>query len=180
VIHTNDELYGNGSSDPTAKNSTGFVEPSTVTRVVLPSVTGWNIKSSTLTGHVVLNSDTLNIGSGFNLSVIDPQSVVSRKDKYPQYLTCDYPVIGGINNVLPDSLQHNVNIVAVEPLKITSLGDGKFHLTLEDVVIQNPQTGQKALCKKYNIPPDNQTNAPTGTLAETSPEYPTWPQFNQS
>jgi hypothetical protein len=161
-------------------NSTiGLVEPSTITRLTLPGMPAWKVKSALLTGAVTLSSDTIAVGSGPSLALLTPLDVASREDYQPNYLTCQNSVIGSINNVLPDS-SNNLNIVAIEPLKITALGNGMFSLTLDNIVLynnSNPRTGPQQLCINYNIPPDNETSTPTVPLTTATAEYPTWPQF---
>ena len=174
-------IFNNTVHDPAAlstPSAMGFVEPSTVTSIVPPVVTSWSIRSQALTGNLTLTSDSLSIGSNLQLMLLAPQDVVSLGDQHPEYLTCSHTVIGSLNNVFPSD--YNINIVAIEPLVITSVGNGVFQLTVPEVVLTDPTSEQVALCKQYNIPPDTETSIPTGDLLGTTPEYPTWPQFNQS
>lgn len=148
---------------------TGELEPSVITKLPKPAVPSLTIKNVALTGNVTFASSTIDIASPVKLSLVTPQDVTSRKDKLADNLTCDNPVIGSINYVLPDKT-NQIKIVAVAPLSIVDLGNNTFQLTTD------PYT-KTQICKRYNIPPTNPSSTPIGTLATTTPEYPTWPQF---
>ena len=144
----------------------GAVEPSTVTVVPKPAVHGILVKGKLLTGHISLTSTTIgisDIGDLF-LNVLVPSTVASRQDRQSRYLTCDKPVIGGINSVVPDK-NGNIDIYTVAPLVINNG-------VLSVVVPEN-----HSLCKVYNIPPVNQTSTNSTPLPEATKEYPTWTQF---
>lgn len=156
--------------------TTGAVEPSTITCLSVPGVSGITVKSETLTGSVVLASTTINISttSGINLSVINPNSITSREDYQASYLTCPNTVIGGINSVVPDGVTNNIDIFAIAPLVINNTSGGgitQFTLTVAPLSLAT-------LCETYNIPPTNSSDAVSPPLESASPEYLTWPQFS--
>ena len=153
----------------TFNSTNGAVEESTITAIPTPAVTSLCLKGVNLTGNLTLASNTIDITAGLFLSLLDPQSVSSRKDKQAVNLTCDLPIIGGINTVLPD-VANQISIVAVAPLTVSSLGNGVLQLTVSPIT-------KTTLCIPYNTPPDNTSNTPAGDLSSSSPEYLTWPQF---
>ena len=150
-------------------STSGKVEPSTLTPVAAPAVKSITIKGKALTGNLTLASSTVGIldagESEIYLSVLVPSTVASRQDKQARFLTCDKPVVGGINGVVPDS-NGNIDIYTIAPLSISA---GVLSITVPD---------GSSLCQVYNIPPNNQVSTNSTPLSDAAKEYPTWAQFD--
>lgn len=161
-------------------NTNGLVEPSTVTILAPPTVSGIQIKGQTVVGNITLTSATVAITAqgAITLTVLDPTTITSREDKSSVMLTCDNNVIGGINSIVPSgknsATPNNIDIYAIAPLQIeyTTI-NGQSALVLSSTVELS------RMCVPLNNPPIDDTTISHVPIAEiTEPEWQSWPQYN--
>jgi hypothetical protein len=152
----------------------GRIEPSTVFCFVPPGVTAFVYEGTKATGYVTLSSGSVNISNvtqQINLSVKNPNLILSNNDFGSALANCPTPLIKKINTVTPDA-NGNIDIYGIIPIKISV--ESGTQLQLDTV----PELSFKALCPEKNkvIPPaNNETTTYYSDVFQTNiPEWQTW------
>ncbi len=147
------------------------LEPSTITLFNPPAIKGIEHNGELMTGIGTIQSSSLAVTTtnNINIAVITPDEVASRLDRTSQLLTCNNPIISGINTVKPN-LAGNIDVYGIHPVRIT-VTQGVLTIDTEEEIGD--------LCSPVNIPPIDTSNIYfEDIVTTTTTEWQTWPQFN--
>lgn len=165
--------------------NSALLEPSCHFVTPHPSVTAIIVKGRRLTGHVLVATDNVSssfsateetclVGLGdatetvqcrsyWNLGIISPQLVESRRDRTVNRFTCATNAIKQINSVSPDG-SGNIDIFGIEPVHVSVAGFG--------VTLSSPDVGFDTICPPVIVPKLLASNDYIGSiLTVTEPEW---------